>query len=151
MPDALILIILVTAKSDPKDVVAALEAGGDEYLTKPVDHASLVARVKSMLRIKSLHDQVQEQAAQLQEWNRTLEQRVADQLAQMERLGRLKRFFSPQLAERSSPGRTIRSRATGARSRWCFWICAGSPRLRKPPSPRRSWRCCASTTPRWDR
>jgi adenylate cyclase len=92
-------IILVTAKSDPKDVVAALEAGGDEYLTKPVDHASLVARVKSMLRIKALHDQVQEQAAQLQEWNRTLEQRVAEQLAQMERLGRLKRFFSPQLAE----------------------------------------------------
>ncbi len=92
-------IVLVTAKSDPKDVVAALEAGGDEYLTKPVDHASLVARVKSMLRIKSLHDQVQEQAAQLQEWNRTLEQRVAEQLAQMERLGRLKRFFSPQLAE----------------------------------------------------
>jgi adenylate cyclase len=92
-------IILVTARSDPKDVVAALEAGGDEYLTKPVDHASLVARVKSMLRIKSLHDQVQEQAAQLQEWNRTLEQRVGEQLGQMERLGRLKRFFSPQLAE----------------------------------------------------
>jgi adenylate cyclase len=92
-------IILVTAKSDPKDVVAALEAGGDEYLTKPVDHASLVARVKSMLRIKALQDQVQEQAAQLQEWNRTLERRVADQITQMERLGRLKRFFSPQLAE----------------------------------------------------
>ena len=92
-------IVLVTAKSDPKDVVAALEAGGDEYLTKPVDHASLVARVKSMLRIKALHDTVQEQASQLQEWNQKLEQRVAEQLAQMERLGRLKRFFSPQLAE----------------------------------------------------
>jgi adenylate cyclase len=92
-------IILVTAKSDPKDVVAALEAGGDEYLTKPVDHPSLVARVKSMLRIKALQDQVQEQASQLQEWNETLEKRVAEQLAQMERLGRLKRFFSPQLAE----------------------------------------------------
>jgi adenylate cyclase len=92
-------IVLVTAKSDPKDVVAALEAGGDESLTKPVDHASLVARVKSMLRIKALHDQVQEQASQLQEWNQTLEQRVAEQLTQVERLGRLKRFFSPQLAE----------------------------------------------------
>ena len=92
-------IILVTAKSDPKDVVAALEAGGDEYLTKPVDHTSLVARVKSMLRIKALQDQVQEQAGQLQEWNRTLELRVAEQLSLVERLGRLKRFFSPQLAE----------------------------------------------------
>jgi class 3 adenylate cyclase len=92
-------IVLVTAKSDSKDVVQALEAGGDEYLTKPVDQASLVARVKSMLRIKALQDTVREQAAQLQDWNRTLEQRVEEQLAQLERLGKLKRFFSPQLAE----------------------------------------------------
>ena len=58
-------IIMVTAKADSKDVVAGLEAGGDEYLTKPVDHAALVARVKSMLRIKDLHDTVLEQGAQL--------------------------------------------------------------------------------------
>jgi DNA-binding response OmpR family regulator len=58
-------IILVTAKSDTKDVVAGLEAGGDEYLTKPVEHAALVARVKSMLRFKALHDKVLEQSAQL--------------------------------------------------------------------------------------
>jgi class 3 adenylate cyclase/AmiR/NasT family two-component response regulator len=99
-------IILVTAKTDTKDVVTGLEAGGDEYLTKPVDQAALVARVKSMLRIKALHDTVQEQAArlevqavELQQWNKTLEQRVADQVAELERVGRLKRFFSPQLAE----------------------------------------------------
>jgi len=58
-------IIMVTARSNSKDVVAGLEAGADEYLTKPVDHAALVARVKSMLRIKSLHDKVLEQSAQL--------------------------------------------------------------------------------------
>ena len=58
-------IIMVTAKADSKDVVAGLDAGGDEYLTKPVDHAALVARVKSMLRIKELHDTVLEQSAQL--------------------------------------------------------------------------------------
>jgi len=99
-------IILVTAKADSKDVVAGLEAGADEYLTKPVDQAALVARVKSMLRIKALHDTTQEQAvrleaqsAQLADWNRTLEQRVQEQLAELERIGRLKRFFSPQLAE----------------------------------------------------
>jgi class 3 adenylate cyclase/CheY-like chemotaxis protein len=99
-------IIMVTAKADTSDIVAGLEAGADEYLTKPVDQAALVARVKSMLRIKALHDTGQEQATrleaqslQLAEWNRTLEQRVADQLAEMERIGRLKRFFSPQLAE----------------------------------------------------
>ena len=99
-------IILVTAKADSKDIVAGLEAGGDEYLAKPVDQAALVARVKSMLRIKALHDTVQEQAArlesqshQLTELNKTLEQRVQNQVTQIERLGRFKRFFSPQLAE----------------------------------------------------
>ncbi len=55
-------IIMVTAKTDTKDVIAGLEAGGDEYLTKPVDHGSLVARVKSMLRIKELHDTVLDQS-----------------------------------------------------------------------------------------
>jgi len=99
-------IIMVTAKADSKDVVAGLEAGGDEYLTKPVDHAALVARVKSMLRIKDLHDTVcdqaarmEKQSAQLSEWNRTLKDKVAEQLAELERIGRLKRFLSPQLAE----------------------------------------------------
>ena len=99
-------IIMVTAKADTKDVVAGLEAGADEYLTKPVDQAALVARVKSMLRIKALHDTVQEQATRLEEqaqqlaaWNQTLEQRVQEQLGELERVGRLKRFFSPQLAE----------------------------------------------------
>lgn len=99
-------IIMVTAKADSKDIVAGLEAGGDEYLTKPVDQAALVARVKSMLRIKHLHDKVQEQAVRLEaqalklsEWNRTLESRVLEQVTQLERLARLKRFFSPQLAE----------------------------------------------------
>jgi sigma-B regulation protein RsbU (phosphoserine phosphatase) len=58
-------IIMVTAKTDTKDVIAGLEAGGDEYLTKPVDHGSLVARVTSMLRIKELHDTVLEQSAKL--------------------------------------------------------------------------------------
>ena len=78
-------IIMVTAKTDSKDVVAGLEAGGDEYLTKPVDHASLVARVKSMLRIKSLHDTVLEQSAQLQ--------------AQLETATRIQSLFWPDIPE----------------------------------------------------
>ena len=99
-------IIIVTAMADSKDIVAGLEAGADEYLTKPLDQAALVARVKSMLRIKELHDTVQEQAGQLQSqaaqlaaWNQTLEQRVQEQVAELERMGRLKRFFSPQVSE----------------------------------------------------
>ncbi|TMJ47214.1 MAG: response regulator [Alphaproteobacteria bacterium] len=92
-------IILVTAKSDTKDIVAGLNAGADEYLTKPIDQAALVARVNSVLRIKELHDQVQAQAAQLADWNRSLEQRVTEQLGEIERVGRLRRYLAPQIAE----------------------------------------------------
>ena len=99
-------VILVTAKADASDVIAGLESGGDDYLTKPVDHAALSARVRAMLRIKALHDTVQDQAkrledqaAQLAMWNSTLEERVAAQLGEIERVGRLKRFLAPQLAE----------------------------------------------------
>jgi adenylate cyclase len=99
-------VIMITAKADTKDIVAGLEAGADEYLTKPVDQAALVARVKSMLRIKALHDTVSEQAACLQTqraelaaWNRTLESRIAVQVAELERVRQLKRFLSPQLAD----------------------------------------------------
>jgi adenylate cyclase len=92
-------IILVTARADTKDIVAGLEAGADEYVTKPVDQSALVARVRSMLRVKELTDQVRAQAADLASWNRTLEDRVAKQLAQIERMDRLKRFLPPQVAE----------------------------------------------------
>lgn len=97
-------VILVTAKADPDDIVAGLDAGSDEYVVKPVDHAALIARVRSILRIKALHDTVQEQAAQLEAWNRTLEERVATQLAEIERLGALRRFLSPQVAALVSAG-----------------------------------------------
>ena len=99
-------IILVTARADTKDIVAGLDIGADEYLTKPVDQSALVARVRSILRIKELHDTVNDQvkrlasqADELAQWNRTLEQRVAEQLGEIERMSRLRRFLSPQIAE----------------------------------------------------
>jgi adenylate cyclase len=92
-------IILVTSMADTKNIVVGLEAGADEYLTKPVDQAALVARVRSVLRLKALHDQVVAQAADLANWNRTLEQRVSEQVAEIERVGRLKRFLPPQIAQ----------------------------------------------------
>jgi class 3 adenylate cyclase/CheY-like chemotaxis protein len=97
-------IILVTAKGDTKDIIAGLESGGDEYLTKPVDTAALLARVRSILRIKDLHDQVQAQACELADWNRTLEARVAAQVQEIDRMSRLKRFLPPQVAELVSAG-----------------------------------------------
>jgi adenylate cyclase len=92
-------IVLVTARADSKDVVAGLEAGADEYLTKPIDQQALVARVHSMLRIKELHDRIKQQAAELAELNDSLERRVAEQIVKIERAGRLKRFLSPQIAD----------------------------------------------------
>ena len=109
-------VLLVTARADAKDVIAGLESGADDYLTKPVDHAALSARVRAMLRIKALHDTVQaqaqrleQQAADLAALNRTLEERVAAQVDEIERIGRLKRFLAPQIAETivSSGGETI--------------------------------------------
>ncbi len=92
-------IILVTARSDQRDIVAGLDSGGDEYVTKPVDQAALIARVRSLLRIKELHDIVAEQSRQLAEWNNALELRVARQVAEIEQISRLKRFMAPQLAD----------------------------------------------------
>ena len=99
-------VILVTARADTNDVIAGIEAGGDDYLTKPVDQAALMARVRAMLRIKALHDTVQDQAgkladqtAELAMWNQELETRVQAQLGEIERMSTLKRFLAPQLAE----------------------------------------------------
>jgi len=92
-------IILCTARAASQDVVTGLDAGADEYLTKPIDQAALVARVRSMLRVKTLHDQVQAQATDLATWNQTLEQRVGEQVAELDRMNRLKNFLSPQIAK----------------------------------------------------
>ena len=96
---ALLPIVLVTALDPSQERIKGLEAGADDFLSKPINQAELMARVKSLLRIKLLHDQVQRQRAELADWNRTLEARVADGVQQLERVGRLKRFFSPALAE----------------------------------------------------
>jgi adenylate cyclase len=92
-------IILVTARTDVKDVVAGLDAGADDYLTKPLDHSALLARVRSMLRIKALHDTVEAQSEEVRSLNATLEQRVAEQVSEIERIGRLRRFLAPQLVQ----------------------------------------------------
>jgi adenylate cyclase len=85
-------VMMVTALDPGQERVKGIEAGADDFLSKPINQPELLARVRSLLRVKTLWDQ-------LAELNRTLEARVTEQVAMLERLGRLKRFFSPHLAE----------------------------------------------------
>ncbi|MDQ3195058.1 MAG: response regulator [Burkholderiales bacterium] len=103
---AMLPVVMVTALDAREERVQGIEAGADDFLSKPINQPELLARVRSLLRIKSLHDTVQAQGAKLAEWNALLEQRVSEQLGQLERLGKLRRFFSPQLAEAIVSGGT---------------------------------------------
>lgn len=85
-------VILLTAKASQEDKVAGLDAGADDYVTKPFDAIELLARVRAMIRLKKMHDT-------LESWNRSLEDTVKKQVADLERLARLKRYLSPQIAE----------------------------------------------------
>ncbi len=96
---AMLPVVMVTALEDREERVRGLDAGADDFLSKPLNPPELIARVRSLLRIRRLYEMVQRQAVQLAAWNRTLEARVAEQVAHVEKLQRLKRFFSPQLAE----------------------------------------------------
>jgi class 3 adenylate cyclase len=80
-------------------VIRCIELGAEDYLSKPFNPTLPRARVGASLQRKQLHDQVRLQAAELAEWNRSLENRVAEQLAEIERIGRLRRFLSPQIAD----------------------------------------------------
>ena len=89
---ALLPVILVTSVEANDERVKGLEAGADDFLSKPVNWDELFARVRSLLRIKRLQDEVKS-------WNAKLEERVREQVEQLEQLGRLKRFFSRPVAE----------------------------------------------------
>jgi adenylate cyclase len=91
-------VVMVTASGDEQKV-KALEAGGDDFLTKPIDQSELLARVASLARIKRYQDTIKRQTHELAAWNRELETRVEIQVSQIQRTGRLRRFLSPQVAE----------------------------------------------------
>jgi class 3 adenylate cyclase/CheY-like chemotaxis protein len=95
---AFLPVVMVTASGDEQKI-KALEAGADDFLTKPIDRSELLARVASLARIKRYHDTVVRQADELTGWNRELEERVQAQVGELERMARLRRFLSPQLAE----------------------------------------------------
>ena len=92
-------IVMVTSLDPYQERVKGLDAGADDFLSKPIHAPELLARVRSLLRVKHLYDQVEAQAKELAAWNESLEKRVAEEVARSEKLMRLKRFLSPQLAD----------------------------------------------------
>ena len=92
-------VLMISALDELSSVARCIELGAEDYLGKPFEPVLLQARIGACLEKKRLHDREVRHLRELAELNRTLEQRVADQVAQLERLGRLKRFFSPALAE----------------------------------------------------
>jgi CheY-like chemotaxis protein len=95
---AVLPVIMITS-SLGHEKTRAIEAGADDFIPKPFNQHELLTRVKSLLRIKRYHDTIKLQAAELLELNRTLEERVRTQVGEIERLRRLRRFLSPQLAD----------------------------------------------------
>src|SRR5437588_103188 len=96
---ALLPVVMVTSLDPQTERVKGIEAGADDFISKPINQPELFARVRSLLRIKSLQDEVRRQADALKEWNATLEARVREQVAELQRLSQLKRFFAPAVAE----------------------------------------------------
>ena len=95
---ALLPVVLVTALDATRERAKGLEAGADDFLSKPINQPELMARVSSLLRIKTYQDQ-------LADLNRNLEARVQQQLAQIERLAQISQFFPKKVAEAIVSGR----------------------------------------------
>ncbi len=75
----LLPVIMITASGEEQKV-KAIEAGADDFIVKPLNQSELLARVRSLLRIKQYHDTIQAQAQELADWNRMLEERVQQQV-----------------------------------------------------------------------
>jgi class 3 adenylate cyclase len=95
----LLPVVMVTSLDPQQERVKGIEAGADDFLSKPINQPELFARVRSLLRVKALQDEVRRQADALKEWNVKLEERVREQVGELDRLGQLKRFFSPHVAD----------------------------------------------------
>ena len=98
-PETAFLPVVMITASGHQEKTRAIEAGADDFVSKPFDQSELLARVASLARIKRYHDTITRQAAELAQWNAELEARVNTQLEELQRMNRLRRFLSPQVAE----------------------------------------------------
>jgi adenylate cyclase len=98
-PETAFLPVVMITASGQQEKIRAIEAGADDFVSKPFDQSELLARVASLARIKRYQDTIANQAAELAQWNAELEDRVNTQLQELQRMNRLRRFLSPQVAE----------------------------------------------------
>lgn len=98
-PETAALPVIMVTAAGPEEKIAALDAGADDFLTRPFDQAEMLARVRSLLRMKDYRDVAMGQAEELAAWNRTLEEQVRERVAEVERLQGLRRFLSTRVAE----------------------------------------------------
>jgi len=70
----MIPVVMVTALTEKEHHIRAMEAGADDFLSKPVDQTELLARVKSLLRIRSYHDDLVESYREIAEKNEKLQE-----------------------------------------------------------------------------
>jgi len=91
-------VVMITASGE-QEKIRAIEAGADDFVSKPLNQGELLARVASLARVKRYQDTIARQAAELAEWNVELEARVMSQVDELERVNRLRRFLSPQLVD----------------------------------------------------
>ena len=131
-------VVMVTASGDEQKV-KALEAGADDFLTKPINQSELLARVASLARIKRYQDTIKRQADELTDWNRELESRVETQVDAAGADGPPAPLpVAPAGgADRRLGRRVVPARATAARSWSCSATCAASRRSPSRASPRR--------------
>ena len=93
------LPVLVVGTDGDGAAVAALDAGADSVIGSTARSEELVARALALLRLKTRHDEVEAEAVRFTDWTRTLVSQVAEQVEQLQRAERLRRFLAPQVAD----------------------------------------------------
>ena len=92
-------IILLTASGNVDELLRSFSVGADDFIQKPYHHIEMLARIQSVLKMRDTQLKLIDANKKLDEFNRDLEITVADQVDELEKVNRLRRFFSPQVAE----------------------------------------------------